>query len=256
MGDMATGLPMKTTPIDLDKLSAYLKNQVGWVELNKIKKAIPAKHASGFKIEAMRYLGLLERDGDNVKLTTAGREYAAGDPAKRAEVLQKRLRAIPLYNATLEWMHFNDKTDVPKTDVANYWHDNHATETGGAVGDALTDSAVFFMRMVDAADLGKFVAAGTGRDTHVGMDPTKLAEFATGEPPPAVDLADGDGKKTPAPPPAAPPPPPAALTVGAGLNVNVEIHIAADAKPATIEEIFKNMRKYLLEQPDATANGG
>jgi len=37
--------------------------------------------------------------------------------------------------------------------------------------------------------------------------------------------------------------------------VNVEIHIAADAKPATIEEIFKNMRKYLIEQPDMT-NGG
>jgi hypothetical protein len=27
-------------------------------------------------------------------------------------------------------------------------------------------------------------------------------------------------------------------------------------KPATIEEIFKNMRKYLLETPSTTANGG
>ena len=46
------------------------------------------------------------------------------------------------------------------------------------------------------------------------------------------------------------------MSLGSGLNVNVEIHIAADAKPATIEEIFKNMRRYLLDQPDATANGG
>jgi hypothetical protein len=149
---MATSLPMKTTPLDLEKLSAYLKNQVGWVEIDKIKKAIPAKHASGFKIEAMRFLGLLERDGNNVKLTTpAGRDFAAGDPTKRAVIMRVRMKSIPLYNATLEWMHFNDKTDVPKTDVANYWHDNHSTETGGAVGDALTDSAVFFMRMVGVA---------------------------------------------------------------------------------------------------------
>jgi hypothetical protein len=28
--------------------------------------------------------------------------------------------------------------------------------------------------------------------------------------------------------------------------VNIEIHIAADAKAATVEEIFKNMRKYVL----------
>lgn len=185
VNSMATSLPMKTTPVDLDRLSAYLKNQVGWVEIDKIRKAIPAKHANGLKIEAMRFVGLLERDGNNVKLTTPdGRDYAAGDASKRAEIMQRRLRAIPLYNATLEWMHFNDKTDVPKTDVANYWHDNHATETGGAVGDALTDSAVFFMRMVGLAGLGKFIAAGTGRDTHLEMDAAALEEFATGEAPP------------------------------------------------------------------------
>jgi C-terminal AAA-associated domain len=240
---------MKTTATDLDKVSAYLKNQVGWVEIDKIKKAIPPKHVHGFKVEAMKYLGLLERDGENVKLTTEGRDYAAGDAAQRAQVMRDRLKSIPLYNATLEWMHFNDKTDVSKTDIANYWHDKHPTETSGATGDALTDSAVFFMRMVGVAELGKFVAAGAGRDTHLEMDAAQLAAFATGAPAPI-----GEEEEPPAdvPPPAVRAP---ALNVGAGLNVNVEIHIAADAKPATIEEIFKNMRKYLLE-PDATQNGG
>jgi hypothetical protein len=46
------------------------------------------------------------------------------------------------------------------------------------------------------------------------------------------------------------------VAVGAGLNVNLEIHIAADAKPATVEEIFKNMRKYLIDGPDSSADGG
>jgi len=112
---------MKTTEVDLDKVSGYLKSQVGWVDLDKIRKAIPAKHANGMKIEAMRHLGLLERDGENVKLTTDGRDYAGGDIAKRAEIMRKRLRADSLFYATLESMHFNDKTSVTKTDVANYW---------------------------------------------------------------------------------------------------------------------------------------
>ncbi len=247
----AMALPMKTTAVDLEKLSAYLKNQVGWVEIEKIKKAIPVKHASGFKIEAMKFLGLLERDGNNVKLTTPdGRDFAAGDAAKRAEIARRRLKAIPVYNDTLDWMHFNEKTDVPKTDIANYWHDNHSTETGGALGDALTDAAVFFMRMVGLAELGKFVPAGVGRDTHLEMDAVRLEEFVTGEAPPdPVEKGDGaSGGPTP-------PPPRVASSIGTGLNVNVEIHIAADAKPATIEEIFKNMRKYLIEQPDVP-NGG
>jgi hypothetical protein len=240
---------MKTTAVDLEKVSAYLKNQVGWVALGQIKTAIPKKHVNGLKVEAMRHIGLLERDGQNVKLTAAGREYAAGDPAERAAVIRRQLRADALYNSTLDWMHFNEKTNVSKTDIANYWHDSHEGAIGGAVGDALTDATVFFMRMVDLAGLGKFVAAGTGRDTHLKMDTGALAEYTTGEAPPPKGPEDDDSATGGAADPAPPSPP--AVTVGAGLNVNVEIHIAADAKAATIEEIFRNMRRYLIDGPDA-----
>lgn len=247
---------MKTTEVDLDKVSSYLKSQVGWVNLDKIRKAIPAKHANAMKIEAVRHLGLLERDGENVKLTTDGRDYAAGDPARRAEVMRKRLRADPLFSATLEWMHFNEKTSVTKTDVANYWHDNHAADIGGATGDALTDSTVFFMRMVGVAELGRFVPAGVGRETHLVMDADRLTEFATGDAPPGVEDTPAETPPKPVPAPAMHAPPQTQSSVGAGLNVNVEIHIAADAKAATIEEIFKNMRKYLLDGSESTVDGG
>ncbi len=244
---------MKTTAADLEKVAGYLKSQVGWVELGKIRKAIPPKHANGMKIEAMRHIGLLDRDGENVKLTTDGRDFASGDVTKRAEVIRKRLRADSLYHATLEWMHFNDKTTVTKTDVANYWHDNHSAEIGGAEGDALTDSTVFFMRMVGLAELGKFVAAGTGRETHLKVDEGLLKEFATGEAPPGEEpiVPEPSSVRAPLSRSATP----GQVNVGTGLNVNVEIHIAADAKPATIEEIFKNMRKYLLDGSDPTVDG-
>jgi hypothetical protein len=48
-------------------------------------------------------------------------------------------------------------------------------------------------------------------------------------------------RRLPSPAPAAP-----ALTVGPGIHINIEIHIAADATSETIEEIFKNMRRYVL----------
>jgi hypothetical protein len=254
---------MKTTEVDLDKVAAYLKNQVGWVALDKIRKAIPSKHADVRKIEAMRHIGLLERDGENVKLSADGREYAAGDETKRAEVIRRRLRADPLYNATLEWMHFNSKTEVNKTDVANYWHDNHQAEIGGAEGDALTDPAVFFMRMAGLGGVGKFVPAGVGRETHLRVDEAELEAFATGErasgegATKSGDVDEGKAQPMPTIPTPALPPTPAqsALTMAAGLNVNLEIHIAADAKAATIEEIFKNMRKYLLEGASTSADG-
>ncbi|MEV7045463.1 hypothetical protein [Amycolatopsis sp. NPDC051061] len=36
------------------------------------------------------------------------------------------------------------------------------------------------------------------------------------------------------------------VSMNAGINVNVEIHIAADASTETIEDIFRNMRRYIL----------
>jgi hypothetical protein len=39
---------------------------------------------------------------------------------------------------------------------------------------------------------------------------------------------------------------PVAVSVGPGIHINIEIHIAADASSSTIEDIFKNMRRYVL----------
>src|SRR6266568_449275 len=75
-----------------------------------------------------------------------------------------------------------------------------------------------------------------------------------------VDLAGADVLNSqdltpspqPVPPPIGeqklpvPPAPPSAVSVGPGVHINIEIHIAADATSDTIEEIFRNMRRYVL----------
>lgn len=43
-------------------------------------------------------------------------------------------------------------------------------------------------------------------------------------------------------PPVAPP----AVTMSPGIHINIEIHIAADASSETVEDIFRNMRRYVL----------
>lgn len=254
---MATQPPIKSTLEDIAAIAAYLRTQVGWVPIEAMKKAIPSKHADNRKIEAMRYVGLIERDAGNIKLSPEGREYATGNAEKQAQVLRSQLRITPLYRDTLTWMHFNQKDSVNKTDIANYWHDNHNDLLDGAAGAALTDATMVFMRFAEGAGVGKFIAAGVGRETHLEVDRAALEAFVTDTPAATPDAPNGTDV-TKKEPPASPPPqvPPATpQVVGTGIHVNVEIHIAADAKPATIEEIFKNMRKYLIEQPD-TANGG
>jgi hypothetical protein len=45
-----------------------------------------------------------------------------------------------------------------------------------------------------------------------------------------------------------------AVAVSPAVYVNIEIHIAADASSATIEDIFKNMRRYVLNSSEHTEN--
>lgn len=247
---MAQQPPIKTKPEDIQALTNYLRNQVGWVSVADSKKAIQPSYADSRKLDAMKYLGLIERDAGNIKLSDSGRRYVdAKTPEKKAEVLAPLLKNIKLYDVTLQWIYYEPaREQASKTDVANYWLEQHADLLGGAQGDALTDAAVFFLRVADLAGLGKFVAAGKGRDTHLKMNGEKLEEYVTGTKAPtnqeSAPLVTPPGSLAPAPSGAA---------INPALQINVEIHIAANAEPSTIEEIFKNMRKYVLGEPDEGA---
>jgi hypothetical protein len=76
------------------------------------------------------------------------------------------------------------------------------------------------------------------------------ATAPTDEPAPRADRADFERSL-----PQAAPAPATAVSVGPGININIEIHIAADASAATIEEIFRNMRRYVLSS-DGRSNDG
>lgn len=43
------------------------------------------------------------------------------------------------------------------------------------------------------------------------------------------------------------------VSLSSGVNINIEIHIAADANTETIQEIFRSMQRYVL-QPEASAD--
>lgn len=44
------------------------------------------------------------------------------------------------------------------------------------------------------------------------------------------------------------------VTVAPGVHINIEIHIAADASSETVQDIFKNMRRYVLSPEDKIEN--
>lgn len=250
-------LPIKTTIEDIDSLSAYLKTQVGWVPLDRVKKTIEGKLADNRKLEAQKRLGLLDRDGTNLKLSDRGRKYATtDDAATKEQILQDALRSVQLYKDTIEWLHYSKVSDPTKTELGVYWHDKHADQLEGAQGAALTDAVIFFMRVAGAAGLGKFTrGAGAKPDSYLKTDSAAIEAFVTSKS--TVDDAspnkDDEAKTSDVDQPAAnsdePTIPTVKVATSPAVHVNVEIHIAADATAETVAEIFKNMRRYVLNSP-------
>jgi hypothetical protein len=253
-------LPIKTTIEDIDALGGYLRGQVGWVPLDRVKKTIDSKYADLRKLGALQRIGLLERDGTSVKLSARGRSYASATEASEKESLMaEALREVPLYVETVEWMHHSKIGDPSKTVLGNYWHDKHQDQLEGAQGAALTDAVIFFMRIAGEAGLGKFTRGSKSKtDSYLKTNAAAIEAFATARPTDSPAQAEESSGK---PEPAHAGGDPVALasrgmkplvTVGASpaVHVNIEIHIAADATAETVAEIFKNMRKYVLNNPD------
>ncbi|GAB3745492.1 hypothetical protein [Microlunatus parietis] len=268
-------IPIKTTFEDIDKLLAFLRPNFGWVSLTKVKANLDSKTTDNRKLEAARWIGLIKRDGQNVEITDAGRAYASTqDPAERARIMAGLLAAAPLYAQTVEWMYHANKSEPTKTDVGDQWYKHYSELLEGAQGAALGDGVIMFMRVAQAAGLGKFITAGNRRpETYFKGERPAIEQFyntyVLGKPADDADVATAtpriDVTPVSAPQPSGPSPiytapgaaapvqaaPQVTLQASPAIHINLEIHIAADATATTVAEIFKNMRKYVLS--DGTA---
>lgn len=255
-----TMLPIKTTIEDIDALGTYLKGQVGWVPLERAKKAIDGKLVDARKLEAQKRIGFIERDGTNVKLSPRGRAYAtSADEVEKERLMSEAIREVPIYLETVEWIHHSKVSDPTKTDIGNYWHDRHQDQLEGAQGAALTDAVIFFIRVAGAAGLGKFTrGAGARPDSYLKTDASAIEAFVTpsGESHRITPQIDEERSSTEVEvehdsvPHTAIVRSPISVEASPAVHVNIEIHIAADATAETIAEIFKNMRKYVLSDPN------
>jgi hypothetical protein len=271
-------IPIKATIDDLDSLLRFLRPTFGWVDLTKVKATLGSKVTDNRKLEAARYLGFVDRDTQNIRITDQGRAYGSGQNVEaRTLIMREQLAKASLYLETISWMYHSNKSEPTKTDVGEQWHKYHTNLLQGAQGAALTDGVIFFMRVAEAAGLGKFITAGKNRpETKFRGDRPAIEEFAQ-----SYLLADSE-KSSPDDSPsdgeAAGQNPselstvtsqlvepdmiaaPAAGRVQVGspnvhahtsptVNINLEFHIAADTTAETVAEIFKNLRKYVLS-PD------
>lgn len=261
-------VPIKTSIDDIQKVLGYMARQVGWVEMTKVKKALGG--TDDRKIGAMIEFGLLLRDGENIKVATRGITFNSGD---QSAAMREVLSEVELYRSTLEWVHYQGKSEVTATEIGQYWESSHSDTLGNLRGSTLKDGAVTFGRVVEGANLGTFTIGRGGKETR--------SVFSLSEVERAIDAFSvvapetAGSPKAPASPTSTPiaasvpaaltpttaviptvdapsfapsDPPTVSVSASPSVHVNVEIHIAADATANTVREIFRNMARYVLDK--------
>lgn len=255
-------VPVYTSVEDMRKLLGYMAKQIGWVEQSKLEKALGA--TDDRKVNAMVALGLVQRDGSNLKLAQRGQAFASGD---EAGALKEAVREVELYRHTVEWVHYQpqSKSEVTATEIGQYWEASHQDTLGALSGGTLNAGAVCFARVAEGAGFGTFKVGRSGKETRLTTNREAIAAFVDGVGS-QTEAADAPGVSVDPPADAdavvavdaprtsevatLPPTPTPTLSVSASpsVHVNVEIHIAADATADTVREIFRNMARYVLDK--------
>lgn len=246
-------VPIKTSLDDIQKVISYMSRQVGWVETAKVEKALGS--VDDRKLSAMVEFGLVLRDGGNIKIAPRGLLFSGGE---QVAAMREVVDAVDLYRSTLEWVHYQKRSEVTATEIGQYWESSHSDTVGSLKGTTLKDGAVCFGRVIEGAGLGAFTIGRGGRETRVGFnlgEIERVVEGAAVQDETASDFAPTDSSVAES---AVSQPRPSSASVGSqpavtmstspNVHVNLEIHIAADATADTVREIFRNMALYVLDK--------
>ena len=172
-------LPIRTTLDDINAVCGYLITKPTGATLAEAKAVLDRKRLDGRKLNAMRFWGLIEENGDKLKVTDRGRRLVRDAGAFRSQVLREIVLDVAPYFAMVERVAHGDQESVTATEVATHWHE-HFKDDAANTDKILNDQAVCFFQIAQAADLGELIVGRKGKPTRFDFDSDTTREFVDG----------------------------------------------------------------------------
>ncbi|MBZ5654092.1 MAG: nucleotide-binding protein [Acidobacteriia bacterium] len=169
-------LPVLTTAEDVTDLIGYLKTKPTGATLNEAKAAIKQSVLDSRKFMAYTLWGFITRDGDRMKLTERGWDFAR-KPGSVQDIYRRVIDSIPPYKSVLEWAYHQKMESISNVDVAAHWHEHHKDALGTDNEDTIKNNAVCFFRIAEAAGLGKHIVGRKGQITRLELDREQLKQY-------------------------------------------------------------------------------
>ena len=169
-------LPILTTAEDVTEVIRYLKNKPTGSTIEEARAAIKKQVLDPRKLSAYQLWGLVSKEGNRLKLTTRGWDFAR-KPESAQDVYKRIIDTVPPYKSVLEWAYHQGLDAISNVDVAAHWHEHHPEALGTDNENTIKDNAVCFFHVCHAAGLGTLIIGRKGQATRLELNKNALATF-------------------------------------------------------------------------------
>lgn len=170
-------LPIMTSDEDVRAIIDYLKTKATGATVEEAKAAINKKYLDNRKLSAYERWNLVKKEGDKVKLTKRGRNFARADEEGKQEIYSEIIREIKPYSMAVEWAYHQKFDEITNVDLAAHWHDHCKEELGTDNEKTINYQVVCFFSIAEAAGLGDYTVGRKGNPTRLSLHSGALSQF-------------------------------------------------------------------------------
>jgi Predicted nucleotide-binding protein containing TIR-like domain len=166
-------LPIRTAPEDIEAICGYLLTKPAGLSPSEV---INHKKLDSRKVSALKLLGLVEDAIGKLTLSPRGWLVAADGGAQKAGALREILLTLPPYASIIARAIERNETIMLASDIAGHWQQDFRAYLHFHAG-VLNHQIVCFLRLAEAAGLGRLVVGRKGKETRFELDGEEAAAF-------------------------------------------------------------------------------
>ncbi|MFN0123817.1 MAG: hypothetical protein ACKV2V_25220 [Blastocatellia bacterium] len=173
LGPDVTPLPALASPADIRELIRYLYRKQTGVSVVEAMAATRKNTLHPGKLSAYEFLGLIERQGDRLKLSARGQAFAR-KLQPEAVAFRELILGASAWRGLLSWVFTERLELITQTDVAAYWTSFFPELVDLKNDRDVTASVVCFFQLCQAAELGALTIGKRGQPARLRVDMAEL----------------------------------------------------------------------------------